>query len=47
MGAMEGWGLMTGRLETYLFDERSSGLAGKRRVVTVQCHEVSHQSVGA
>ena len=47
MGAMEGWGLMTGRLETYLFDERSSGLAGKRRVVTVQCHEVSHQCVAA
>jgi aminopeptidase 2 len=41
MGAMENWGLITGRTTAFLLDERSS-LAAKKRVGTLQMHEVAH-----
>ncbi|KAL7413267.1 putative AAP1-alanine/arginine aminopeptidase [Mrakia frigida] len=44
-GAMEGWGLITGRTSVLLFDEKA-GLAAKKRVATVQSHEIAHQWFG-
>lgn len=44
-GAMEGWGLITGRTSVLLWDEQS-GLAAKKRVATVQSHEIAHQWFG-
>lgn len=40
-GAMENWGLITGRTSVYLFDEKKSGIASRKRVIGVQSHEVS------
>ncbi|TIA89691.1 hypothetical protein E3P99_01933 [Wallemia hederae] len=45
-GAMENWGLITGRTSVYLYDEKLSGLDAEKRVVGVQSHEVSHQWFG-
>lgn len=45
-GAMENWGLITGRTSAYLFDEKKSSLAAKKRIIDVQSHEVSHQWFG-
>lgn len=45
-GAMEGWGLITGRTSVLLWDEKS-GLAAKKRVGTVQSHEIAHQWFGS
>lgn len=42
-GAMENWGLITGRTSVYLYDEKKSGIAAKKRVIGVQSHEVAHQ----
>lgn len=42
-GAMENWGLITGRTSVYLFDEKKSGIASRKRVIGVQSHEVAHQ----
>lgn len=42
-GAMENWGLITGRTSVYLFDEKKSGIAARKRVIGVQSHEVAHQ----
>lgn len=42
-GAMENWGLITGRTSVYLYDPLQSGIASKKRVIGVQSHEVSHQ----
>ena len=44
-GAMEGWGLITGRTSVLLFDEKA-GLAAQKRVATVQSHEIAHQWFG-
>jgi aminopeptidase 2 len=38
-GAMENWGLITGRTTVFLFDPKKSSLAAKKRVATVQSHE--------
>lgn len=45
-GAMENWGLITGRTTAYLYDEKKSSLAAKKRIIDVQSHEVSHQWFG-
>ncbi|GAA5899974.1 hypothetical protein JCM8208_005555 [Rhodotorula glutinis] len=45
-GAMENWGLITGRTSYYLWDAKNSGLQAKKGVVTVQSHEVAHQWFG-
>ncbi|KAL5636049.1 hypothetical protein ACGC1H_004760 [Rhizoctonia solani] len=45
-GAMENWGLITGRTSVFLFDEKKSDLAAKKRVATVQSHECAHMWFG-
>ncbi|KAK0538067.1 Aminopeptidase 2 mitochondrial [Tilletia horrida] len=45
-GAMEGFGLITGRTTAFLFDEKNAGLAAQRRSAEVQTHEVAHQWFG-
>ncbi|GAA5943215.1 hypothetical protein JCM10213_006247, partial [Rhodosporidiobolus nylandii] len=44
-GAMENWGLITGRTALYLWDPKS-GLNAKKGVVVTQSHEVAHQWFG-
>jgi aminopeptidase 2 len=45
-GAMENWGLITGRTSVFLYDEKKSGLAAKKRVVDVVSHECAHMWFG-
>ncbi|SNX84196.1 probable AAP1 - alanine/arginine aminopeptidase [Melanopsichium pennsylvanicum] len=45
-GAMENWGLITGRTSVYLYDDEKSGLQGQKRTASVQSHEVAHQWFG-
>ncbi|CAG7846066.1 Aminopeptidase 2; Flags: Precursor [Serendipita indica DSM 11827] len=45
-GAMENWGLITGRTTAYLIDEEKSDIAAKKRVADVASHEVAHQWFG-
>ena len=45
-GAMENWGLITGRTTAYLYDPEKSPLSAKKRVATVQCHELAHMWFG-
>ncbi|SJX60857.1 probable AAP1-alanine/arginine aminopeptidase [Sporisorium reilianum f. sp. reilianum] len=45
-GAMENWGLITGRTSVYLYDAEKSGLQGQKRTAGVQSHEVAHQWFG-
>ncbi|KAF9504838.1 hypothetical protein BS47DRAFT_1438322 [Hydnum rufescens UP504] len=45
-GAMENWGLITGRTTAFLFDPKKSSLAAKKRVAVVQAHEVAHMWFG-
>ncbi|CAO1624129.1 unnamed protein product [Sympodiomycopsis kandeliae] len=45
-GAMENWGLITGRTSVYLYDPEKSGIAGQKRTASVQSHEVAHQWFG-
>jgi aminopeptidase 2 len=42
-GAMENWGLITGRTIVYLFDEKNGSVDAKKLVASVQSHEVAHQ----
>lgn len=44
-GAMENWGLITGRTSIFLYDKKS-GLAGKKLTAGVQSHEVAHMWFG-
>ncbi|TXT12780.1 hypothetical protein VHUM_01181 [Vanrija humicola] len=44
-GAMENWGLITGRTTAYLCSERSS-LEAIKRIGSTQCHEVAHMWFG-
>lgn len=44
-GAMENWGLITGRTSAFLYDEKS-GLKGKKFTAAVQSHEVAHMWFG-
>ncbi|KAG8887646.1 Aminopeptidase 2 mitochondrial [Tulasnella sp. 332] len=41
-GAMENWGLITGRTSAFLVDPKKSDLAAKKRVATVMSHECAH-----
>lgn len=41
-GAMENWGLITGRTSALLLDPKKADIAAKKRVVVVQSHEVAH-----
>ncbi|SCZ99097.1 BZ3500_MvSof-1268-A1-R1_Chr3-1g05810 [Microbotryum saponariae] len=45
-GAMENWGLITGRTSAYLYDPKKSGIRTKKVVIGVQSHEVAHQWFG-
>ncbi|KAK7463560.1 Aminopeptidase 2 mitochondrial [Stygiomarasmius scandens] len=45
-GAMENWGLITGRTNSFLLDPKRADMAGKKRVVVVQSHEVAHMWFG-
>ena len=45
-GAMENWGLITGRTTAYLYDEKKSSLAAKKRIIDVQSHECAHMWFG-
>ncbi|WFD34664.1 Aminopeptidase 2 mitochondrial [Malassezia cuniculi] len=44
-GAMENWGLITGRTSVFLYDEKS-GLQGKKVTAGVQSHECAHMWFG-
>ncbi|KEP46132.1 leucyl aminopeptidase [Rhizoctonia solani 123E] len=46
MGAMENWGLITGRTSAFLYDEKTSDLLAKKRVATSQTHECAHMWFG-
>ncbi|KAG8711368.1 Aminopeptidase 2 mitochondrial, partial [Ceratobasidium sp. 423] len=46
MGAMENWGLITGRTSAFLYDEKTSDLTAKKRVATTQTHECAHMWFG-
>ena len=45
-GAMENWGLITGRTTAYLYDPKKSSLAAKKRIIDVQSHECAHMWFG-
>ncbi|KAF9533368.1 leucyl aminopeptidase [Crepidotus variabilis] len=45
-GAMENWGLITGRTSVFLLDPERGDLKAKKRVATVQSHEVAHMWFG-
>ncbi|GBE82604.1 Aminopeptidase 1 [Sparassis crispa] len=45
-GAMENWGLITGRTTAFLLDSKKAELAARKRVATVQSHEVAHMWFG-
>uniref|UniRef100_F6UV20 Aminopeptidase n=1 Tax=Monodelphis domestica TaxID=13616 RepID=F6UV20_MONDO len=45
-GAMENWGLVTYRENSLLYDDLSSSIGNKERVVTVIAHELAHQWFG-
>lgn len=45
-GAMENWGLITGRTAAFLLDPKKSDLNGKKNVAITQSHEVAHMWFG-
>jgi len=45
-GAMENWGLITGRTASLLLDPKSTDLGTKKEVAATQCHEVAHMWFG-
>jgi len=45
-GAMENWGLITGRTGVYLLDPNNPDLQAKKTVAAVQSHEVAHMWFG-
>ncbi|CAA7267619.1 unnamed protein product [Cyclocybe aegerita] len=45
-GAMENWGLITGRTSVFLLDPERGDLQAKKRVASVQSHEVAHMWFG-
>ena len=44
-GAMENWGLITGRTSVFLYDDKS-GLQGRKLTASVQSHECAHMWFG-
>ncbi|EIM90757.1 leucyl aminopeptidase [Stereum hirsutum FP-91666 SS1] len=45
-GAMENWGLITGRTSAFLVDPNGTGITTKKRVAGIQSHEVAHMWFG-
>ncbi|KZO98205.1 peptidase M1, membrane alanine aminopeptidase, partial [Calocera viscosa TUFC12733] len=45
-GAMENWGLITGRTAAYLYDPKTSGINSLKQITETQSHEVAHQWFG-
>ncbi|TFK46426.1 leucyl aminopeptidase [Heliocybe sulcata] len=45
-GAMENWGLITGRTSAFLVDPEKAELRAKMNVADTQCHEVAHMWFG-
>ena len=45
-GAMENWGLITGRTSAFLLDPTKADLNGKKNVAATQSHEVAHMWFG-
>ncbi|OAX41307.1 hypothetical protein K503DRAFT_848469 [Rhizopogon vinicolor AM-OR11-026] len=45
-GAMENWGLITGRTSAFLLDPERADMAAKKRVTFFQSHEVAHMWFG-
>ncbi|KIM80851.1 hypothetical protein PILCRDRAFT_9278 [Piloderma croceum F 1598] len=45
-GAMENWGLITGRTSAFLLDPKRVDMQAKQRVVVFQSHEVAHMWFG-
>ncbi|GJE97967.1 M1 family metallopeptidase [Phanerochaete sordida] len=45
-GAMENWGLITGRTSAFLLDPAKADLNGKKNVAATQSHEVAHMWFG-
>ncbi|KAH9981908.1 leucyl aminopeptidase [Russula compacta] len=45
-GAMENWGLITGRTTAYLVDPENADIAAKKRIAGTQSHEVAHMWFG-
>jgi aminopeptidase 2 len=45
-GAMENWGLITGRTSAFLLDPKKADVLAKKRVTVTQSHEVAHMWFG-
>ncbi|KAF8633724.1 hypothetical protein AX17_004382 [Amanita inopinata Kibby_2008] len=45
-GAMENWGLITGRTTAFLLDPRRADLQAKKNIMKTQSHEVAHMWFG-
>ncbi|KAJ7582802.1 leucyl aminopeptidase [Mycena floridula] len=45
-GAMENWGLITGRTSAFLLDPKNPDLKAKKQVIFTQSHEVAHMWFG-
>ncbi|KAH9921040.1 leucyl aminopeptidase [Fomitopsis serialis] len=45
-GAMENWGLITGRTSCFALDPNSEDLRTKKEIANTQCHEVAHMWFG-
>ena len=45
-GAMENWGLITGRTAAFLLDPEKADLNGKKQIAATQSHEVAHMWFG-
>ncbi|KLO10866.1 hypothetical protein SCHPADRAFT_906524 [Schizopora paradoxa] len=46
IGAMENWGLITGRTTSFCLDPTKVGVAAQKRVAIMESHEVSHMWFG-
>ncbi|KAF8311310.1 leucyl aminopeptidase [Clavulina sp. PMI_390] len=46
LGAMENWGLITGRTTAFLYDPKKSSLSARKRVAELEIHECAHMWFG-
>ncbi|KAJ7328905.1 leucyl aminopeptidase [Mycena albidolilacea] len=46
MGAMENWGLITGRTAVFLMDPKKADIASRKAIAGTQSHEVAHMWFG-